>query len=224
MDTRRAIHIAALAVAGLAMIAPASPAQTSNYYRKGTFAVGGGFNFPTGEMADYLNSSGSFYLAGGRHLSPTNTVQAEWTHNWLGIKPEVLDRAESDSVQFDNAYASSWSVTLNLVHRFNPTSDFVPWVTGGGGYYKRNLQITQNAMVYYPPVWDPWWGWIDGGWYPGEAITGTREANGFGWNIGGGIDLTIENGASLFLDVRYHQAVLDGVDVTLVPVMVGVRW
>lgn len=224
MDLRRAVHIAALAFAGVALFAPDSFAQATNYYRKGTFSIGGGFNQPVGDMSNYLNSSGSMMIAGGRRLGPSNVIQVEWNHHWLGIKPEVLDRAESDSVQFDNAYASNWSVTLNFVRKFNAGGDYVPWITGGAGYYKRNLQITQNALVYYPPIWDPWWGWIDGGWYPGEAITGAREANGFGWNAGLGIDLTIDAGASLFVDFRYHEAVLNGVDTKIIPLMFGVRW
>ena len=36
--------------------------------------------------------------------------------------------------------------------RFNEDSDIVPWITAGGGYYKRNLLLTQAALVYYPPV------------------------------------------------------------------------
>lgn len=99
----------------------------------------------------------------------------------------------------------------------------VPWITGGGGYYKRNLLLTQNALVYYPPIYDPWWGWIDGGWGPGEAIVGQRSTSGFGFNVGAGLDFPIEGGASLFFEARYHQAFLDGVDIQIVPVTAGVR-
>lgn len=224
MNARHLVRVATLAVASLAGFVTASSAGPNNYHRQGTFVLGGGFNFPVGETADYLSSSGTFFLAGGRHINRQYTLQAEWTHNWIGIKPEILERVESDSVQYDNTYASMWSVTLNVIRRFNPDAEFVPWVTAGGGYYKRNLQITQNAWVYYPPIWDPWWGWVDGGWGPGEAITGHREASGPGFNVGAGIDLTIENGASLYIDVRYHQAIMDGVDMTVIPVTVGVRW
>ncbi len=217
-------RVAVLAIALLGIVATSHPASAAGYYRKGTFFAGGGFNFPAGETADYLTSSGSMVIGGGRNLTEATALQVEWTHNWLGIAPEVLDRASSDSVHFDNAYASSWSVTLNLVRRLNPKNDVVPWVTGGVGYYKRNLQLTQNVSVYYPPIWDPWWGWIDGGWGPGEAITGQREAYGFGFNVGVGLDMEIDSGASLFIDARYHQAFTDGVDVVLVPIMAGIRW
>jgi opacity protein-like surface antigen len=212
------------ATAGVLAVAISGPAAAGTYYRKGTFALAGGFNFPTGEAANYLNSSGSMMIAGGRNLNQKMTLQIEWNHHWLGIDPAVIDRASSDSVQFDNAYASMWSMTLNGIYRFNPNGDAVPWVTGGFGYYKRNLQLTQNTMVYWPPIWDPWWGWVDGGWGPGEAISGKRESSGIGFNVGAGLDLEIENGACLFIDVRYHYAPMDGVDLTLVPVMAGVRW
>jgi opacity protein-like surface antigen len=224
MSKRSLMRLAALAIAVLGVSLSSLPSEAAGYWRKGTFVAGGGFNFPVGDIDNYLNSSGSMLIGGGRHISKTLTAQVEWNHNWLGIDPSVIDRAQSDSVTIDNAYASQWSMTLNLVRRFNPDRDIVPWVTGGFGYYKRNVQITQNVAVYYPPIWDPWWGWIDGGWAPGEAITGSREASGFGFNVGVGVDLEIESGASLFLDVRYHQANLDGVNVTIVPVMAGIRW
>ena len=136
----------------------------------------------------------------------------------------MIERAQTDSTQLQDVHASLWSVTLNGVLRFNEDSDIVPWITAGGGYYKRNLLLTQAALVYYPPVWDPWWGWIDGGWGTGEAIVGQRSASGFGFNAGFGVDLEIEQGTSLFLEVRYHQAFMDGVDMQIVPVMAGVRW
>lgn len=224
MNTRSTARLAALAITLLSVAASIMPAAAGGYYRRGTFAAGGGFNTPVSEAADYLNSSGTLYIGAGRNLSPNNTVMVEWTHNWLGIDSAVLERAESDSIQFDHAYASSWSMTLNLVHRFAPDNEIVPWVTGGIGYYKRNLQITQNSLVYYPPVWDPWWGWVGGGWGTGEAVTGSREDSGFGFNVGLGLDMEIENGAALFVDVRYHQANLDGLNMTLIPVMAGIRW
>jgi hypothetical protein len=230
MKQRSVLLAASLAITMLPVVVSSRPASAAGnyYYRRGTFAAGGGFNFPVGEAANYLNSSGSMYVAGGRHLSPNYSVMVEWTHNWLGIDPAVIQRYNSEvppeDSQIENAYASSWSMTLNLMRRIKPENEIVPWVTGGIGYYKRNVQLTETAWFYYPPIWDPWWGWVDGGWGPGEAVTGQHAASGVGFNVGLGVDLQIEGGASLFLDVRYHRAYLDGVDVTLVPVMAGVRW
>jgi hypothetical protein len=216
-----------LAVLGWALalgtsFAPPAGAQTQ-YFHKGTFVMGGGFNTPVGETNPYLNSSGSIYFGGGRNLNRANALLVEYTHNWLAVAPEVIDRAQNDSTTFENVHATLWSITLNGLHRFNADSDIVPWITVGGGYYKRNIQLTQNALVYYPPIYDPWWGWIDGGWGPGELITGEHTSTGFGFNVGGGIDLGIEGGASLFLDVRYHMAFMDGVNMQMVPIMAGAR-
>ena len=194
------------------------------YGHKGTFVMGGGFNNTVGETAPYLNSSGTIFFAGGRNLNRKLALQVEYQHHWLSIAPEVIDRAATDSTQIQDAHASLWSVTLNGILRFNEEGDIVPWITAGGGYYKRNIQLTQNALVYYPPNFDPWWGWIDGGWGVGEAIVGQRTDAGLGFNAGFGLDFGIEGSTSLFLDVRYHHAFLDGVDMQVVPVMAGVRW
>jgi hypothetical protein len=218
----RAPHALAAVAVGLTLLA--APARAGGYYHKGTFVLGGGFNNTVGETNPYLNTSGSFYFAGGRNINQSFGVQVEYTHHWLAIDPAVIDRAAAESTQVQDAHASLWSMTLNGVYRIHPQSDIVPWFTAGGGYYKRNLQLTQNALVYYPPIWDPWWGWIDGGWAPGEAIVGQRADAGVGFNVGLGIDFEIENGASLFLETRYHHAFLDGVDMQVVPIMAGVRW
>jgi len=219
------LSIIAIALALAVTSIPRGAAAESSYYlRKGTFAMGGGFNLPAVDTDEFFNSSGVFHMAGGRHLNPATTIQVEWNHNWLAIAPEVLDRANSDSLQFDNAHSSMWSITLNLLRRINPEGEIVPWIGGGAGYYKRNILITQNALVYYPPIWDPWWGWIGGGWVPGEAVTGERSDSGFGFNVGLGIDMSIEGGASLFVDARYHHAAMPGVDMDIIPITFGVRW
>lgn len=205
------------------MAATAAPAFDT-YGHKGTFVMGGGFNNPVGETTPYLNSSATIFFAGGRNINRRFALQVEYAHNWLAIDPEVIDRAASDSTQIEDAHASLWSVTLNGVFRFKQDGDIVPWITGGGGYYKRNLLLTQNALVYYPPIYDPWWGWIDGGWGPGEAIVGQRSDSGLGFNVGAGVDFAIEGGTALFIEARYHHAFLDGVDMQIVPVMAGVRW
>ena len=220
----RSRSIAALVL--LALVANlgigASVASAQSYHR-GTFLMGGGFNAPVGETNQYLNSSGTFFLAGGRNINQKFALQVEYTHHWLAIAPEVLDRALTDTTQIQDAHASLWSVTLNGVYRFGE-SDIVPWVTAGGGYYKRNIQLTQAALVYYPPIFDPWWGWMDGGWGVGEAIVGQRQTAGYGFNAGFGVDFEIDGGTFLFLEARYHHAVLDGVDMQLVPISAGVRW
>jgi len=208
----------------LLVIASAAPASADYYNRKGTFALGGGWNNPTGTSGDYFNGGGTLFFAGGRHLNENTALQIEYSHHWLGIDPSVIDRASSDSLQFDNAYASMWSVTLNGIYRRNPRKSVVPWLTGGVGYYKRNLVITQNTYFYVPPFFDPWWGWIGGGWVPGEAITGSRSDSGFGFNVGLGVDIQIDSGASLFVDARYHHAYMEGVDMDIIPISFGVRW
>ncbi len=208
----------------VAATASAQGAYNYSYMRKGTFAIGGGFNAPVGKTADYLNSSGTMMIAAGRNLNRRLTIEAEWTHNWLAVAPEVIQRAQSDSIQFDDVHASMWSITLNGIYRLNDSRDITPWVIGGVGYYKRTLQLTQTAYYYYPPVWDPWWGWVDGGWGPGEAVAGERSDAVVGFNVGAGIDFAIENDAKLFLDVRYHHADTHGVKMDVIPIQAGIRW
>lgn len=219
--------LAVLAIPALiAILAPAPVrAEASDYYtHNGTFALGGGFNQPAGSTTQYLNSSGSFLLAAGRNVGSRFALQGEFTHNWLTLDPDVLDRASSDSVQITSSSARMWSVGLNAVFRFKGRTGMVPWVTGGVGYYKRSIELSTDTQTYVPPVWDPWWGWIDGGWVPGESIVGERSDAGTGFNLGAGIDLPLDGDTMLFIDVRYHHALLDGKDFEIVPIMAGLRF
>lgn len=209
---------------GEAALVSSNASASDYYYRRGTFALGGGFNTPVGETNPYLNSSGTIFFAGGRNINRRTALQVEYTHNWMAVDHDVLARAATDSTQLDNAHASLWSITLNGIYRFDRDKDFVPWLTAGGGYYKRNILLTQNALVYIPPILDPWWGWIDGGWVPGEAIIGQHTSAGFGLNFGAGVDFGIEGGATLFFDARYHYAFMDGINMQIIPVMAGFRW
>jgi len=224
---RKILRVRACSVAVFSLIAltwAAGASWAGGYYHKGTFMLGGGFNNPVGDASNFLKGSGSIFFAAGKNLTPKTAVQIEYQHNWFDVSQEVLDRAATDSTSFDNAHVSMWSICLNGIYRIHPEKDIVPWFTGGIGYYKRNIMLTQNALIYYPPIWDPWWGWIDGGWSPGEAISGQRSDSGAGFNVGLGLDLSIDSGASLFVDARYHRAYLDGVDVQMIPIMFGVRW
>ena len=218
---RNPVAVAMLALTGLSLLA--GSAFAGNYH-KGTFVIGGGFNVPVGDIDPYLNSSGTIFFAGGRNINQKLAIQVEYTHNWLAIDPSVIERAQTDSTQIQDAHSSLWSVSLNGIYRFRPENEFVPWITAGGGYYKRNLMLTQNALVYYPPIYDPWWGWIDGGWGVGEAIVGQRSDSSFGFNVGFGIDCEIDGGASLFIETRYHHAFMEGVEMQIVPIQAGVRW
>ena len=209
-------------LAGLAFVT--TNASAASYYHKGTFVMAGGINSPVGATSPYLNSSATVSFAGGRNINQKLALQAEYTHHWLAIDQNVIQQAQADSVQLSDAHASLWSITLNGVYRLHPDRDIVPWLTAGGGYYKRNLLLTENALIYYPPVWDPWWGWIDGGWGPGEAVVGRRTASAFGFNVGLGVDFGMEGGSSMFIEARYHHAFMDGVAMQLIPVMAGLRW
>lgn len=218
---RAAFTMSAL-VCGLA--AGASPAGAEPYEHKGTFLMGGGFNNPVGTAHQYLNSSGTIMFGGGRNIFDHFALEVEYTHNWLAVDPDVLDRAATDSTEIAGTNASLWSVTLNGVLRFGDLDDNIPWITFGAGYYKRNIQLTQATYTYVPPVWDPWWGWVGGGWVPGETIVGSRADVGLGFNVGIGFDFPIESNGVLFVEARYHRAFLPGVEPQIVPVMAGLRW
>src|SRR5580765_1633276 len=80
---------------GIAFFAATASAQSDYYYRRGTFALGGGINTAVGESNPYFNSSGSIYFAGGRNINRKMALQVEYTHHWLAIDQSVINRAQA---------------------------------------------------------------------------------------------------------------------------------
>jgi hypothetical protein len=75
-------------------------------------------------------------------------------------------------------------------------------------------------------ICDPYWSW----WYgctigSVNIITGSRSANAFGENIGGGLTFRLgESHAKIYTEIRYHHASYDKVSTQLLPLTFGIRW
>jgi hypothetical protein len=58
-----------------------------------------------------------------------------------------------------------------------------------------------------------------------QVITGSRSANAFGGNIGGGFTYRLgESHAKLYAEIRYHYASYNKVSTQVLPLTFGVRW
>jgi hypothetical protein len=58
-----------------------------------------------------------------------------------------------------------------------------------------------------------------------QIITGSRSANAFGGNTGGGITYClVESYAKPYAEVRYHYASYNKVSTEVLPLTFGIRW
>src|SRR5690606_39129749 len=97
-----------------------------------TFHVGGGYTPVTGQLGDRLHNGWNFTTGGGMNFGSRFGMNLEYQLNGMGVRSTVLQE-----LQVPQGNARIWSLTLNPVIRFaDSDSRVIPYVTGGGGYYR----------------------------------------------------------------------------------------
>lgn len=116
------------------------------------------------------------------------------------------------------------AVTLSPMVHFAGDRRVSPYVTGGFGWYRRTVEITQPTTQTVT-IFDPFWGIF----YPANVgvnqILSSYTVNKGGWNAGAGFNFKFgDSRAKLFTEVRYHYVPTRPVATELMPITVGVRW
>jgi len=118
-----------------------------------------------------------------------------------------------------------WSTSANLVWGPDTSGKVGFYVTAGVGFDYLDAKITDDALIYYPPLCDPWFWWcIPGGVGPGTVVVGQRDTWEMGWNAGLGMTFELENGSQMFLEARYKSSDTSPQSSEFMPVVLGVRW
>ncbi len=156
--------------------------------------AGGGFTVPTGDQSGRFTTGGHFLLGGGFSIFPHVELQAEYMYNALGV---TTSYANSYLAQSGSAHVNS--VTVNpVIHLGAPLTRYGVYATAGIGYYRRTIEFSD----------------------PGFSL----HNGAFGYNVGGGVTRKLSGPASLFLEVRYHDAGTGRGSTQMVPVTVGIRF
>jgi len=80
----------------------------------------------------------------------------------------------------------------------------------------------QSRSVPPQRYWSWWYGCAIGS---VNFVTGSRSANAFGENIGGGLTFRLgESHLKVYTEVRYHHAGYNRVSTSLLPLTFGIRW
>jgi hypothetical protein len=97
------------------------------------------------------------------------------------------------------------------------------YVIGGGDWHHRSGETTTPGVgVICDPYWSWWYGCTIGS---VQIVTGSRSANTFGGNIGGGFTYRLgESHAKLYAEVRYHYASYNKVATEELLLTFGIRW
>jgi hypothetical protein len=183
-------------------------------------SVGGGVTPVTAGLADRLSTGWHISLGGGFNFSHNFGLNLEYMYSGLGVK-----RATLQELQAPAGNARIWSITLNPIIRFRSEEDrFVPYITGGGGYYRRTVEFTEPTTAL-TNIFDPWWGWIGPVPVASNNVLGRVSRGGGGFNAGAGFAVRLGDGnTKFFAESRYHYADMQGMITRIVPVTVGLRW
>jgi Outer membrane protein beta-barrel domain len=186
-------------VMALILCALGSSRAQDEEYSKYLFNIGGGISFPQGDLGKFVNDGGNFVVGGGYNFSKHIGVDSEFMWQDLPVN-------------------SATKQSLNTLGRRAGA-----YVIGGGGWYHRSGETTTpGTAVICDPYWSWWYGCTIGG---VQIVTGSRSANAFGGNIGGGFTYRLgESHAKLYAEVRYHYASYNKVSTEILPLTFGIRW
>lgn len=200
----------------LLVFAPAVKAQDFHHL---DLHIAGGFTSPTGGLGTHLDTG--WNINGGVGFNFTR---------WLGIDANVLytqfgiNRATLNALQQPDGTSHTWAFTVDPVIRFPISSHFVPYVTGGGGYFRRTIEFTRPTTALVP-FYDPWFGILGQVQIPANEVLGRFSKSSGGYDIGAGFQIPLGHyGAKFYTEARYYSVPTDPTETTFVPVSFGLRW
>ena len=202
---------------GIAILLCALVPAHSQDYSKYLFNIGGGIGFPLGNLSNFVNDGGNFVVGGGYGFMKHVGVDSEFMWHDLPIND-----ATKAHLQTPGASARQYSWTFNPIVHTQIGGRFGVYGIGGIGWYHRSGETTTPGVGV---VCDPYWSW----WYGCSVgtvnfVTGSRSANSFGENIGGGATIRLGGGhVNFYTEIRYHHAGYNGVSTNLLPLTFGIR-
>lgn len=203
--------LALLAVA----LAPAAMAEWGWLAGK----VGAGYTQPVGEINSRINGGVNLNGGLGVNLGPYLSVMGEYTY---------MNNNLSDGFKQRNSIPGGslriHSFTINPVLRLAGDRAVSPYITGGYGWYRRTVEITEPTTAQVT-IFDPFWGVFYPALVPANQVVGFYTVDKGGWNAGAGFDFKFGNSrAKLFAEARYHRIATRPVVTEVMPITVGVRW
>lgn len=182
------------------------------------FNIGGGPGFPLSKLGSFVNTGGNVVVGVGYKFPRVFGVDSEFM--WQDLP---INQSTKNLLRTPGASARQYSWTFNPNVRFPLGEKFGTYVIGGIGWYHRSGETTTPGTgVICDPYWSWWFGCTIG---TVNFVTGSRSANSFGENIGGGFTYRIgESGVKVYTEVRYHHAGYNKVATDILPLTFGLRW
>jgi hypothetical protein len=218
---------AALMAAGLARGEGSMPGSPLYEGSSWSAYVDGGPSWMVGDMNRFIKDGWAFSFGFGPKFGRNASLFLDFLWSYHGLQPDALSKVGSTGGD-----ASMLGITLNPLWRINPDGRVGGYVTGGGGYYHRTVQVSEPGVALVP-VYDSWWGFGYSPYYdpflgytvaPASVITGRHNDDTYGVNAGLGLTFHPGEFVEIFLEARYHYVWTENRPTQFIPLVLGIRW
>jgi hypothetical protein len=183
----------------------ADSAHNADGSSKYSFYAGAGFTVPVGDTANYLNTSYSIQVGGGRNFNKNVGIMAEFDWDNFGIQGGTLNNQLSlynslgAGLTSLDGYSHVWSFSLDPTYTFWQTEQHGAYAIGGVGFYHKITTFTTPALGLYC---DPFYGCFS---YQANQPIDSYTSNAPGLNIGIGYTYKPSRFGSvkLYAEARY---------------------
>lgn len=181
---------------------------------------GAGFTVPTGNTRTWQNTGYNIRFGAGWMFNQAIGLMAEYSFDGSNIPNSTLNQLDEPG-----GHVHIWSLTLDPIIYLHPSGRWDPYVTGGGGFYRKVTTFTQPVFVgnycdfFY-------------GCYPvyQNVTLAHFSSNSGGMNIGAGMawKLSESGRAKVFAEARFvhvDSPTKGGSGTSnMIPVTFGIRW
>ena len=190
----RALFSAALVLGGIAVATPAA-AQ----YKTVSVHLDAAGSFPMSDSRDSFKDG--WGLGGGLtwHVNERFGLELDYSYNRHGLKGDIFQVTALDGSH------SMQNIDVNAVFYPSGSDNSSLYVLGGGGAYRRNVEITRFEGYAGGIVCNPWWYICYPTSVPVESILGSRSAWDAGVDMGLGYQFAMGGESKFFVEARYHH-------------------
>jgi opacity protein-like surface antigen len=195
--------------------------------------IGGGLNLAQGDFGDVVDDGLAF--RGGATWWPADKpfgVQIEAAFSTYDISSSAI-RDINDAIEAIDPEIGSvsggdvddWSFSVNAIWSLGASTSQGFYLMAGIGIDNVERSLTDDGLVYYPPICDPWWWWCTpGGVGPGTVVVASEDSTEFSWNIGLGYSFPLGGNSLMYVEARYKSVHTDPETMQVIPLTVGIRW
>ena len=167
------------------------------------FSAGAGFTSPVGTTGDNLDVGWNVRAGVGYNFVPWVGVMANFGYDNMGINSTNLT-----NLGVGGGTVGVFSATLDPIVHLTPKSKVDFYVTGGGGYFREETQLT-NPGVATGLFFNPYFGYYPGA-YGTNVVVSSYSVNKPGLDIGAGVALGSKWGGRFFAEARYVRVFSGG--------------